>query len=377
MKLPFREFHLTQLFNEYKEKNLPLDLVVHHYFKGHKALGPKDRAFVADAIFNIVKWKGLLEYLNIFDPLEAIVFLGSDKFAEALQNQDIPAYAKGSCPEVLFDKLKETFGETKAAELSQVFNTKAPVAIRVNTLKVTRDELVDRLKDVYEIEASKHAPNAIVFKNKIHFSSMPEYVQGLFEVQDEGSQLVADLMQVQPGQLALDFCAGAGGKTLAFAPRMQNKGQIFLHEVRGAILGEAKKRLNRAGIQNIQVASHDDPKWKKLKKKMDWVLVDAPCTGTGTLRRNPDMKWNFSEANLLKVVGQQRTIFEKALSFLKPGGTIVYATCSILPEENERQVEHFLKTYKLKLVGEPLKILPTEGGMDGFYGAVLQQSSEE
>ncbi len=372
MKLPFREFHLTQLFNEYKEKNLPLDLVVHQYFKGHKALGPKDRAFIADAIFNIVKWKGLLDYLKIDDPLEGMVFLGSEKFAQALENPEIPPYVKGSCSQVLFNLLAESYGEPKAFELCQIFNTKAPVTIRVNTLKIPRDELLERWKNLYEIEPTQHSPDGIVFKNKIHFSSMPEYVQGLFEVQDEGSQLVANLMQVQPGQQVLDFCAGSGGKTLAFAPRMENKGQIFLHEVRGAILGEAKKRLNRAGIQNVQVASHDDPKWKKLKKKMDWILVDAPCSGTGTLRRNPDMKWNFNEAYFQKFQGLQRTIFEKALSFLKPGGTIVYATCSILPQENEQQVEHFIKTYNLKLVGEPLKILPTHGGMDGFFGAVLK-----
>lgn len=374
MKLPFREFHLTQLAKDYKEKNLPLDLLVHQYFKAHKALGSKDRAFLAEAIFSLAKWRSLLEVMGISDPLEAVVFLDSEKFTQALENSDIPLHDRFSCPEELFKLLLEAYGEDQAVELCRTFNTKAPVTIRANTLKTTRDALLKQLSGAYEVEPTAQSENGITFKNKVHFASMPEYTQGLFEVQDEGSQLIADMMQVQPGQQVLDYCAGAGGKCLAFAPRMQNKGQIFLHEVRGTVLGEAKKRLSRAGIQNAQAASSDDPKWKKLKKKMDWILVDAPCSGTGTLRRNPDMKWNFNEEDLNRVVGQQRTIFEKALSFLKPGGRIVYATCSILPQENERQAEHFMKTYGLEMVGTPLKTLPTVGGMDGFYAITLTQT---
>lgn len=374
MKLPFREFHLTQLFNEYKEKTLALDLLVHQYFKAHTALGSKDRAFISDSIFNLAKWRGLLEFLKIEDPLEGIVFLGSDQFKQALENPEIPAYVRASCPEFLFGLLSNAYGEPEAIALCHTFNTKAPVTIRVNILKATREELLERFAPLHEVEPTTQSALGILFKNKIHFSSTPEYLAGMFEPQDEGSQLIADLMQVEPGQQVLDFCAGAGGKTLAFAPRMQNKGQIFLHDIRGGILGEAKKRLSRAGVQNAQAASSSDTKWKRLKKKMDWILVDAPCTGTGTLRRNPDMKWNFNEELLKNMVGQQRVIFEKALSFLKPGGKIVYATCSILPQENEEQLEHFLKTYQLKLVGEPLKVIPSQGGMDGFFGVVLTGS---
>jgi 16S rRNA C967 or C1407 C5-methylase (RsmB/RsmF family) len=371
MKLPFREFHLTQLFSQYQEKKLPLDLLVHQYFKAHPALGSKDRAFLSDAIFALTKWQGLLTHLNIQDPLQGIIFLDSDAFRTATQNPEIPPHIRSSCPETLFNLLTEAYGEPAALDLALTFNTKAPVTIRTNTLKIDREELLKRLSPAYEVEPTRQSPTGIEFKGKVHFSSLPEYISGLFEVQDEGSQLVAELMQVEPGQLALDYCAGAGGKALAFAPRMNNKGQIFLHDIRGNALGEAKKRLARAGIQNAQASPADDPKWKKWKKKMDWILVDAPCSGTGTLRRKPDMKWNFTEEQLKHLVGQQRVIFEKALSFLKPGGKIVYATCSILPQENEKQIEHFMKTYSLKLVGEPLKILPQTGLMDGFYAAVL------
>jgi 16S rRNA C967 or C1407 C5-methylase (RsmB/RsmF family) len=217
------------------------------------------------------------------------------------------------------------------------------------------------------------SPLGITFQKKINFFELPEFKEGLFEVQDEGSQLLAFLVKAKPGQQVLDYCAGSGGKTLAFAPSMQNKGQIFLHDVRPKALLECRKRLRRAGIQNAQTVAHDSPKLSKLKKKMDWVLVDAPCTGTGTLRRNPDMKWKFSQEILSRLIGQQRMIFEKALSYMRPEGRIVYATCSILQEENQEQIEHFLKTYSLELEGETFQTFPALGGMDGFFGAILKK----
>lgn len=175
----------------------------------------------------------------------------------------------------------------------------------------------------------------------------------------------------------MDYCAGSGGKTLAFAPRMQNKGQIYLHDVREHALLESRRRLKRAGIQNAQIVKADDTaKLKKLKKSMQWVLVDAPCTGTGTMRRNPDMKWNMAEETLPKLLGLQRSVFEKALSYMHPDGRLVYATCSILKEENQDQVAHFLKTYQLELVQEPFQCFPSEGGMDGFYGAIFKRLSK-
>lgn len=232
-------------------------------------------------------------------------------------------------------------------------------------------------KGKYEVSPCQLAPHGIVFHKKINFFNLPEFKEGLFEVQDEGSQLVADLCRVEPGEQVLDYCSGSGGKTLAFAYRMQQKGQIFLHDIRDHILAEAKKRLKRAGIQNAQIIEYESPKLKKLKKKMDWVLVDAPCSGTGTLRRNPDMKWKFSEEALRRLVGEQRMIFEKALSFLKPSGKIVYATCSILKEENEEQISHFLKTYPLELAADPFRSLPQKDSMDGFFGAVFKKLKEE
>lgn len=374
--IPFRLHHLFSLLESYDQQTLPLDLFISHYFRNHKALGSKDRGFIAETIYTLVRWKSLLDYLSDepitwqkrFDIYENL------NFEEALAREDIPQHVRASFPKPLFDLLVSNFGVQKAFELCLISNKPAPTTIRVNSLKITRDELFERWKTVYDISCSKVSPEGIVFHKKINFFNLDEFKAGLFEVQDEGSQLLAKLVQVQPGQLVLDYCSGSGGKTLAFAPGMKNSGQIYLHDIRPHALQEAKKRLRRAGIQNCQVLLPDSPNLAKLKKKMNWVLVDSPCTGTGTMRRNPDMKWRFDEGMLTRLQGQQRTIFEKALSFMHPEGRIVYGTCSILKEENQVQLEHFMRTYQLVIEGEPLQTFPSDGGMDGFFGVVLKKA---
>lgn len=373
-KLPYREHHLLEMLTGYDQQKLPLDLFISNYFRANKALGPKDRAFLAEVIYSMTRWKGLLDYLcgqpytwekrwEVYSKVELVKYL--DK-------EEIPIHIRLSFPKNLYDLIVKSHGSEKAKTLCRISNQPAPTTVRANFLKTTREALIERWKPLYEISPCKHSPAGIIFHKKINFFSTPEFQQGLFEVQDEGSQLLAGLVKTAPGELVMDYCAGSGGKTLAFAPIMENKGQIYLHDIRPHALEEAKKRLRRAGVQNAQIAQPEDPKLKKLKKKMDWVLVDAPCSGTGTMRRNPDMKWNFNEEMLNRLLGQQRVIFEKALSFLKPGGHIIYATCSILNEENQDQVAHFLKTYGLKLEGEYFQTLPSEKGMDGFFGAILQ-----
>jgi len=378
-KIPFREHHLLSLLESYTRQTLPLDLFISHYFRDHSALGSKDRAFIAETIYALVRWQGLLDYLAS-PPLNSTpswkeryqIYLTAD-FNQLQQQGDIPLATRVSFPPALFELFVKSYGIEKAHELSLICNTPAPTTIRVNTLKINRIDLLERWQWIYDISPTSHSPEGIIFHKKINFFQLPEFKEGLFEIQDEGSQLLGHLMQVQPGQLALDYCAGSGGKTLAFAPAMQGKGQIYVHDIRPYALLEARKRLRRAAIQNYQILSHDTPHLEKLKKKMDWVLVDAPCSGTGTLRRNPDMKWKFEPEMITRLIGQQRMIFEKALSFLKADGHIVYATCSILKEENQLQLEHFLSTYSLKTLGEPFQTLPSRGGMDGFFGVVLKR----
>jgi 16S rRNA (cytosine967-C5)-methyltransferase len=374
-KLPFREHHLIQLLDNYSAQQLPLDLFMNRYFRDHSALGSKDRAFIAETSYALIRWKSLLDHLTKSSNWEERFKHFNETDITALQkNESIPLYIRASCPEHLLNLLMNQYGKEKAHALCLVNNTPAPTTIRANLLKTTRDALFDRLKNTYDVSTTAHSSQGITFHKKIQFFQTPEFKEGLFEVQDEGSQLLADLVQVKPGEQVLDYCAGSGGKTLAFAPKMEGKGQIHLHDTRITALQEARKRCKRAGIQNYQLLPSGSPQEKKLKKKMDWVLVDAPCSGTGTLRRNPDMKWKLTPEMIKNLVSEQRIIFEKALSFMHPNGRIVYATCSLLQQENQKQLEHFISTYSLAVEGEIFQTLPTYGGMDGFFGVVLKKA---
>lgn len=374
----FREHHLLEILIGYEQQTLPVDLYISRYFRLHKAIGSKDRGFIADSFYALIRWKGLIDHVaNGRLEWERRLKLFQEMDLDALyKDESIPWHIRVSFPKLLFDTIADSYGVEKGAELCRISNFPAPTTVRANALKTTRDELLTRWADVYDISPCNDSPCGITFHKKINFFGLPEFQQGFFEVQDEGSQLVAAMLQAAPGDQVLDYCAGSGGKTLAFAPAMKNQGQIFLHDIRPHALLEARKRLRRAGIQNAQIVQAEDAKLKKMKKRMDWVLADVPCSGTGTLRRNPDMKWKFDDEMVARLVGLQRQIFEKALSFLKPGGKIVYATCSLLKDENERQVEHFVATYDLELIGQPFHSLPSQGGMDGFFGAVFTQKSK-
>lgn len=375
MKRPFREHHMLCLLEAYEEQSLPLDLFISHYFRDNKALGPKDRGEIADMVYALVRWQALVDYL-CEKPItweKRLDLYTTTNLSKHRDDESIPLHVRCSFPKHLFDLIVKSYGEQKGADLCRISNHAAPTFVRINPSKTTRESMIKFWEDKYPISPCRISEHGIVFHKKFNFFGLPEFQQGLFEVQDEGSQLVSDLVQPTKGQLVMDYCSGSGGKTLAFASKMQGSGQIFLHDIRPFALMEARKRLRRAGIQNAQTVLAEDPKLKKLKKKMDWVLVDAPCTGTGTMRRNPDMKWKFTEETLPRLVGQQRTIFEKALSYMNPKGRIVYATCSILQEENQEQVAHFIKTYGLEIEGAPFQSLPADDAMDGFYGVVLKR----
>ncbi len=322
--MQFREYHLSKIFEHFEKQRLPLDVFLSRYFRAHSSLGSKDRRH-----------------------LSAVVY---EKFRQGF-------------PADLYSLLVKAYGEEKAEVQRQVSMTRAPITVRINSLKTTREALLEKWKG-FPVSPCTHSPHGIIFHEKVNFQALPEFNEGLFEIQDEGSQLVSFLVEAKPKDHILDFCAGGGGKTLAFAHLLKNTGQIFLHDIRPRALQEAKKRLNRAGIQNIQMRLPQRP--------VDWVIVDTPCSGSGTLRRNPDLKGKFSLEMVNRIVQEQRMIFEEALAYLKPGGKIVYATCSILVQENQEQTAYFEEKFNLK----PLKTFqsfPEEGGMDGFYGAVLEK----
>ena len=285
----------------------------------------------------------------------------------------LPPHVQVSFPKFFYDHLVSAYGEPRARELCLNSNKQAPTMVRVNTLKTTRSDLFEMWGKEYDVSLCQKSETGIIFHKKINFFGLPEFKEGLFEIQDEGSQLVASHMRVSPNDHVLDYCAGSGGKTLAFAPTMKNKGQIYLYDIRPRALIEAKKRLKRAGIQNAQILDEQKLMKRGMSGRMDWILLDVPCSGTGTLRRNPDMKWKLKPETIVRLVEEQKRIFHKALKLLSPNGKIVYATCSILPEENERQIERFMKEYHLKLDAPYFQTFPQDGEMDGFFCATLSR----
>lgn len=370
MTKKFRENHILSIFQEHEKQQAPLDLFLKHYFKAHKAIGAKDRKVIAETVYGITRWRGLLDYLSDKpssweNRYRCFLHFSPEQY---LSDETIPLHVRLSFPKKFFDLLKEGLGEEKAIHFCLASNESAPTTIRVNALKAERHSLLCAWKSLYDLSACPFAKNGIVFHKRINLFGLSEFKMGYFEMQDEASQLIAELVTAGPSEQVLDFCAGSGGKALAIAPQMQQKGQLYLHDIRASALTEAKKRLKRAGVQNAQILAHDAPHKARLKGTMDWVLVDAPCSGSGTLRRNPDMKWRFDVEKLDLLLATQRQIFEEACTFVKPGGKIVYATCSVLPQENALQVDYFEKAHGLKSVEPPFASFPESGGMDGFFG---------
>jgi 16S rRNA (cytosine967-C5)-methyltransferase len=375
VKKSFREHHLLQIFESFETSILPLDLFLSHYFRAHKAIGSKDRKAISEALYGIIRWRALLDFL-CEKPLswdKRIAMYHAINPLDYLSDAKIPLHIRLSFPKNYFDYLSSFFSEKELEAFCLASNTKAPTTVRVNLLKTTREELLEKWKGSYKVFPCRYAKTGITFEEKINFFTLAEFKQGLFEVQDEGSQLIAELIDAKPKEQILDYCSGSGGKSLAFAPSMQRSGQIYLHDIRKRALEEAKRRLCRAGIQNAQFFPTE--KSSLYYGKIDSVLLDVPCSGSGTLRRNPDMKWKFDPLKISNLVQEQREIFDQALKYVRPGGKIIYATCSVFPQENEEQVKFFQEKYNLSVNSELFRSFPKVGEMDGFFGAVLTKTS--
>jgi 16S rRNA (cytosine967-C5)-methyltransferase len=313
--------------------------------------------------------------------------------------EDAQAYIQGDIPEWVVPLVQENFGGDWLKE-AQALAARPSLDLRANTLRADRDKVVHALEE-------SHARPSAIARNGIRIPSgegpsrLPNvtaelsFAKGWFEVQDEGSQIVADLVMAEDGEQILDYCAGGGGKTLALAAAMHNKGQVHAYDSDRKRLSPIIERLRRAGTRNVQVHEHEKS-LASLKGKFDRVLVDAPCTGTGTWRRRPDTKWRLTPKNLDERTGQQREALEKAAAYVRPGGTLCYVTCSVLPEENQAQVAAFLKTdpsfepvpaldnWK-RLFGDrqvrphttdgrTLTLSPALTDTDGFYFGMLRKS---
>jgi 16S rRNA (cytosine967-C5)-methyltransferase len=305
----------------------------------------------------------------------------------------LPLPVQAELPEWLVKKMRASYSDEDILAIGQAMQQGAPLDIRVNTLLARRDEVLQQLRDQkIEAAATPYSPIGIRLKEKIPLNRDALFTEGKVEVQDEGSQLLGFLLAPRRNDMVVDFCAGAGGKTLMLSALMNSQGRLYAMDVSEKRLANLKPRLKRSGASNIQptlIANENDLKVKRLAGKIDRVLVDAPCSGLGTLRRNPDLKFRQSPGSIEELTQKQAAILTSASRLLKKGGRLVYATCSILPEENQQIVQAFLAAHpdfvlkpagevlqqqKIALdTGDYLELRPHLHGTDGFFAAVLER----
>ena len=401
----------------------PADAVANDFFRERRFIGSGDRRAVSDRVWRVLRSRRRLSWwvpkatprLLVAASLltEGWALSGvaesfsGDRFAatglerneynalrrvegQPLEHPDMPDPVRFELPDWLYPHLLARFGDAMAAEMAAL-GQPAPLDLRVNLLKGTREEALTALAaEGWEARPTSLSPWGLRIDGRRPVTSGPAFQSGLVEIQDEGSQLIAALTDARPGMRVVDWCAGAGGKTLALAAAMGNRGQIVACDVSASRLDGAVRRLRRAGVNNAErhlVEAGD--KWAKRRAgAFDRVLVDAPCTGTGTWRRNPDARHRLTEQDLLELTRKQSSILDTAQALVRKGGRLIYATCSLLQEENEEQVSGFLirhpefflvplaQAWVLEAAvpeGETLSLTPAMHGTDGFFAAVLER----
>jgi 16S rRNA (cytosine967-C5)-methyltransferase len=383
---------IDQIFHQ----NKYADKVIERTLRSNPKWGARDRGFIAESIYEIVRWWRLI---NEISPSEDLYHLFGTYWI--LQGNALPEWRefKGMDAKKIEDRFRsikdravlqsipdwmdkmgeEQLGDKWEEELLTL-NQMADVVLRVNTLKTNRENLMNRLKsEGVDTYAPKGYKDALVLAKRQNIFKNPAFKEGLFEVQDASSQLVAAALDVEPGMRVIDACAGAGGKSLHLAALMENRGRILAMDTEGWKLQNAKLRARRNGITIMEPKEIESSKTiKRLKETADRLLLDVPCSGIGVLRRNPDTKWKLSPESIEKVNLIQQDILHNYPSMLKPGGILVYATCSILPSENQDQVEKFLACEngkEFELI-EDQKVLAQESGFDGFYIAKMRKKDK-
>ena len=391
---------LMAIFNEGEYA----DKVVARALKKDKRWGSHDRKFVAETIYEIVRWKRLYtEIAEVKEPFDRDKIWRIFAVWAVLRGYTLPDWKyfedtpvrriKGKFDELTktrkfresipdwMDELgvKELGEETWTKELAAQ-NEQAKVILRVNRLKTTKEKLRAILMDLnIETEFHKDYPDALILTERANVFLTDAFKDGLFEVQDASSQLVAYFLDVQPGMRVVDTCAGAGGKTLHLASLMENKGQLIAMDLYESKLKQLKIRAKRNGAFNIEPRVIESTKTiKKLHEKADRVLIDAPCSGLGVLKRNPDSKWKLQPEFIDNIRKVQAEVLENYSKIVKPGGKLVYATCSVLPSENQEQIKHFLSTEigKEFTFVKDQKVLASGSGFDGFYMALLERKNK-
>lgn len=378
---PFRKRHLLNAFNFYTESFLPLDAALRDYYRGNRSLGSHDRKIISQCLFDLVRWQGRLDAVaskpvSLEKRLDLLI-AGGGKPPAMREGEEYPPHIVHSFPKDLFDTLVADYGLARASSLCKASNTQAPITVRTNTLRITREKLIEKFKEIgFNAKPTPHSPWGVILSKREPLANLDAFQEGLFEIQDEGSQELALFTEARKKMHVLDFCAGSGGKSLAMAQMMENSGQLYLHDIRESALKNSTKRLKRAGVFNAQTCSPGT--LEPLIGKMDIVVVDLPCSGTGTIRRNPDMKWRFSKEWLKELQLTQIEIATLAAKYVKPGGKLIYMTCSLLKDENERQIEklkHLLNADPIHREFSSAPDLPGRSS-DGFYGACLTLSKK-
>ena len=412
------------LLNELLKFTGPADVVTSRFFRSQPKLGHAERGFIAEAVFAVLRRK--LEFAHLAEsgsnrPTRRLALLGlmqtvgrqtllpSVSAAEVewlervakIDPASLPPRIQMNLPEWLETALSEQlsgkgFSADEYKQLATVLNYPATLDLRVNPLKASRDEVIALLAEAgIEAQATPFAPFGVRVTGKPALNRLRAFEQGHFEVQDEGSQLLCHLVAPKRGEMVVDFCAGAGGKTLALGALMRSTGRLYAFDVADRRLAKLKPRLAKSGLSNVHpvlLDSEHDSKIKRLAGKIDRVLIDAPCSGLGTLRRNPDLKWRHTPASVAELALKQASILASAARLVKPGGRLIYATCSLLAAENEAVVEAFMAAHPgFELIpasgvfagqhidldtGDYLSLWPHRHMTDGFFAAVLERRVE-
>jgi 16S rRNA (cytosine967-C5)-methyltransferase len=397
----------------------PADAVTSRFFREHPKLGHGERGVIAEAVFAVLRRR--MEFAHLAEsgtgsPTRRLTLLGlmatagrgairpflSDAEANWLEHvakidpASLPLRVQLNLPEWIYKALEPRFAPAEMAQLAAALNYPAPLDLRSNPIKASREELLRALSQAgIEGGETPFAPFGVRVTGKPALSKLDSFKDGWFEVQDEGSQLLCTLLAPRRGEMVVDFCAGAGGKTLALGAMMRSSGRLYAFDVSDKRLAKLKPRLARSGLSNVNpvlIDSEHDAKIKRLIGKIDRVLVDAPCSGLGTLRRNPDLKWRQSPESIAELAPKQLSILTSAARLLKRGGRLVYATCSILEAENEAVVKAFLEAHPDYVLipardvladqrvgldtGDFFSLWPHRHATDGFFAAVLERRGD-
>ncbi len=371
--VPFRAYHLQRVLREFIEASFlsPSDQVLAWYFKNNKSLGSKDRKFISECFYLIIRnFRFLKYYLK-----ETNQRCSSENLVSLILEKDLKTLKEDSpCSQAIYysvsddflSLLKDCYPEEYVRQCLALFQEEAPTSIRVNTKKISPKELLHRWEGRFVGEVSSSIPGAIRLVERYPLQRTKEFNEGLFEFQDLSSQKVSQEVPITASDVVLDYCAGAGGKSLVFAEKAS---LILLHDIRKVALRQAQKRLLRSGNTNFSIVNRKT--LNKYTKRCHVVVIDAPCSGSGTFRRHPEGKWLLSSKKLSLWVTLQRKIVNEARQFVCSSGRLVYITCSLLPQENEEQKKFFVKTFGWEVEKET-KLLPTTGSGDGMYSVIFK-----